>query len=399
MADKFPYWESNRFLGAFVWMDGTKGAEICPDERVKLSLSRPPPLLPAQPAAATAASAETSAERRKRENDEAWKNFFLVPAKVAQQMRSIKEWAETEAPATARKAEEKVSKWLDDQYRFDLQDIPQTLKSLGMPKAAKMFQKWFAGSLNYSPTAQKSAQEINQDNKPYPSSMIEDKAITMEWVLSFSRAEEAFETLLRNLITQKSKERLQKILAPHKLKYQISVSNICGNQPQVIHREFQFQYASVEGTLSQKFLQYVSMELTNFGIPDELTMILGSFNIYAAVAHAYYDDFGGRTMATITHVYIYAKDGFTFTDDSKVSQYLGHWNRRSVAIVPLKQVSVMAKTVDWIDYPIVTKAGVLYPVKNSDFREWQLAHGRGGDYIIYTDRICKRLAEPIRIFL
>lgn len=143
------------------------------------------------------------------------------------------------------------------------------------------------------------------------------------------------------------------------------------------------------------------MAVKNFGIPDELTMILGSFNLYAVIAYASCAQVGDRTLATVTHIYIYAKDGFTFTDNGGVSQYLGHWNRRGVAIVPLKQISVMSDSVDWLDYPVLDSfgAGVPYPVKTSDFRTWQLSHGQGGDFMIYTNRICKQLAVPLRMYI
>ena len=40
---------------------------------------------------------------------------------------------------------------------------------------------------------------------------------------------------------------------------------------------------------------------------------------------------------------------------------------------------------------------VLYPVTNGDYRNWRQKHGRGGDFMIYIDRISVRLARPIRI--
>ncbi|MGJ7582032.1 DUF6402 family protein [Variovorax sp. RHLX14] len=35
---------------------------------------------------------------------------------------------------------------------------------------------------------------------------------------------------------------------------------------------------------------------------------------------------------------------------------------------------------------------VLYPGTNGDDRKWRQKHGRGGDFMIYTDRISVRLA-------
>lgn len=402
MADKFYYWESNRFLRVFVKKEGDKGCELCPDENVRLSMGRPPPPLRDQPPPPKVPKLLKTPEEIQTEKDRPWDNFFTAPARFCQKIRDFKDWTESPTPPTPVKEKEPVfSKWAADLYRFDLQDIPETLKRLGMPKAAKMFEKWFAGELNYSPTNADSIKEINQRGAPYPPSMIDKESITLEWVLSFSRAEEGLDMLMKTLTTEICLKNIKAILLRHKDVFNISSAKICGDDLQKIHRKFQFQYARVEGTLSQKLEQYLTMEVTNFGIPDELTMILGSFNLYAAIAHANCrQDIDGRILATVTHIYVYAKDGFTFTDATEVSQYLGHWNRRGVAIVPLKQVSVMVKGgINWLDYPVVDGAGVLYPIKNSDFREWQLLNSQGGDYMIYTDKLSMRLAMPIRLYL
>ena len=42
---------------------------------------------------------------------------------------------------------------------------------------------------------------------------------------------------------------------------------------------------------------------------------------------------------------------------------------------------------------------LMYPVRNSDFRAWQIEHQRGGDYIIYTDMLSIMLDTPIYVFL
>ena len=95
------------------------------------------------------------------------------------------------------------------------------------------------------------------------------------------------------------------------------------------------------------------------------------------------------------------RDGFTFTDDpEKASQYLGHWSKKGVAIVILKQATVTAD-IEWVDIPTLHKTGlglsIMYPVKNSDFRKWQLLHKQGGDYMIYTDKKIVKLDRPVSI--
>ncbi|MDH6166537.1 hypothetical protein M2282_001684 [Variovorax boronicumulans] len=164
----------------------------------------------------------------------------------------------------------------------------------------------------------------------------------------------------------------------------------------------QFQQAPVEGTLSQKLTQFITQSLFSEGVPDDLTCALGSFNLYAAVSHAWFDH--KNKAAVVTHVSVYVKDNFTFTDVAgDASQYLGHWSRSHVAIVPAHQVAALSN-VGWLEYAVVhgnvhAKDAVLYPVKNAEFRAWQRKHNQGGDFIIYTDKIVMKLDTPISVAL
>lgn len=134
-------------------------------------------------------------------------------------------------------------------------------------------------------------------------------------------------------------------------------------------------------------------------------MILGSFSLYAAISRAEVFYEGVRRVAEITHIYVCARDGFTFNDsESKASQYLGHWNRQTLAIVPAQAALQVFADEEWIDGPVYqdplrANFNVLYPVKNKDFRNWQIKHNRGGDFIIYTNRHPIRLQQPIKINL
>ncbi|MNV79927.1 hypothetical protein D3C71_1734990 [compost metagenome] len=129
---------------------------------------------------------------------------------------------------------------------------------------------------------------------------------------------------------------------------------------------------------------------------------MGSFNLYAAVSQAWFDH--KNKSAVVTHISVYVKDNFTFTDEAgHASQYLGHWSRSHVAIVPAHQTAAMVN-IGWLDYPVAqgdvhAKDAVLYPVKNSDFRAWQRKHNQGGDFIIYTDMATLKLDTPITVAL
>ena len=403
MAQKIPYWKSNRFLGAFVRKEGDDGCVVCKDERIRLSLDRPPPPLRDQPP-----KPKPVVEKKKKDDDEFLMNVIGGIHKVVDTRRRFSAWLDRPTvPEPVKKLEAAASKRMTDAVCFDLQDIPGTINKLGMPKAAAMFDKWFAGELNYSPNEEDSRLELNQHGLPYSEAMIDKKSISLDWVLGFSRAKTAFDVLRRNdnLVTPKSIKVLKKIFNEHAGKYEVRTDVECKGDIQLIHKDFQFQLATVEGSWGQKIDQFMMREVLFRGIPDELTLILGSFNLYAAISRMVFgNDVDGR-FGLVTHIYIYAKDGFTFTDgDREASQYLGHWNKKSIAVVPLQEALLVTTKKGWIDHPVFQDPlrgdfSILYPVKNSDFRAWQLAHKQGGDFIIYTDKIGVGLAQPIKVYL
>ncbi len=145
--------------------------------------------------------------------------------------------------------------------------------------------------------------------------------------------------------------------------------------------------------------------LPDAGVPDDLTGALGAFNFYAAVARATFD--AENEKATVTHIVVYVRDGYSFegATDSR-SQYLGHWSKNGVVIVPSYTAANLADQ-PWFDFPVVAGSTianlhepgkVYYPVRNRSFREWQARHHRGGDFIIFSDYRPIMLAKPITVY-
>ena len=289
---------------------------------------------------------------------------------------------------------------------FDIQEIPDAMRLEGMPIAAKLMKRWFAGVLNYAPTDDDLAAEINQNGKPYPPSMYDTTTIKMDWVLRFKRAEEKYLKLLSNQIYgNKAIDVLRDILTP----YRDAISpfdtwSVCRNSMSILHRHFQFQFASVGSSLSQKIDDFIESQFQRNGVPDDLTGALGSFNFYAAPADVKLEYIKGE--AVVSSVYVYIKDSYDFTDKpGSVSQYLGHWSSKGVIVVPYNglvgQLNVPSL---YPPYPVArgdmrVKGNIYYPVHNSDFRQWAIKHQRGGDFIIFSDPKRCRLRTPIRIKL
>lgn len=285
---------------------------------------------------------------------------------------------------------------------FDIQDIPGAMRKVGMPVSAKLMERWFNGQLNYSLTDDDERAEIDQNGLPYPPSMFDMNSIKMAWVLGFTRAKNDFDTLTESLLleTPRARETLQKKLAPYKMRQSIRPWQECKGDLQRFHKEFQFQLIDVNASWSERIAVQMYEEVTNRGVPDDLTGALGAFNFYAAITEATFDQQAGT--ATVTRVAVYVKDNYTFsTNPGKASQYLGHWNKRHVAIQHL-YVAAMAAKAPLPNTPVMIGRGadnIFYPVRNSDFRMWQQKHGRGGDFVLYSDCMWVTLRRPITIKL
>ncbi|WP_420996880.1 DUF6402 family protein [Cupriavidus sp. 30B13] len=294
---------------------------------------------------------------------------------------------------------------------FDLQDIPIAMDRIGWPMSAKVMRKWFSGELNYANTDLGATKGINQGGEPFPASMIDTTMFTMEWILSFSRARNKYDELVGKIIfSQDSKKAIKGILARYEPSpYYFDAWEICGGDFGGYHREFQFQLNRVDAENKDKFLMFIrGAVLPNGVLMDDLYGALGAFSLYAALDGFYYKKIGpARVRLIIMSISIYMKDVFTFHDRSDKTvgvipngtQYLGHWNKTGFIIIPFDTVVGEVSKADWLMSPVarwgmVSSDMVYYPVRNKDYRAWQLKHRQGGDLIIYSDRRILRFRDP-----
>jgi hypothetical protein len=252
------------------------------------------------------------------------------------------------APKPPRPSAPKPVKKVETVPPFDLQEIPKAMRKEFMRIAALLMERWFAGRLNYSLTTEDEAKGINQDGKPYPPDMYDMTTVTLDWVLGFARAKEKFDYLINKAIRSVDARGVleEKLSLLYKKRYEgaekyriiaIENSDLAKSNPITLHRQFQFQRMRVDGTFGEKIALLLKANLLNNGAPDDLTGALGSFNFYAAIAKAEisWDARRGRSKAVVTGIYVYVKDGYTFTDEAGArSQYLGHWSHDRVIVVP-----------------------------------------------------------------
>jgi hypothetical protein len=387
MANEFSYYEINKLL--WRWRK-KESARIVREAR--LSMDRAPPVLPKRPEPKTP---PTPPPNRTANTINGVMDIFEAPGR-------FKKWLDSPDPPKPPKAPPAKKNYMAVPP-FDIQQIPSAMRKEDMPVAARLMERWFAGALNYSPTDDDEKQEINQDGKPYPKSMIDLTIIKMGWVLKFERARQQYDELITHAIySPKAKHQVTDILSRYRNRPdRNSPWILCEFDLMKLHRNFQFQRVGVESTIEQKAMQAIR-RIPNAEVPDDLTGALGSFVLYAAITGVEYDL--RRESAKVTHIVVYVKDHYTFDgEEGSKSQYLGHWSKNGVIVVPAFEAANLAGT-SWLDYPVavgdVHKEGnTYYPVRNNSFREWQLRHQRGGDFIVLSDYKPIRLDHPIEVFL
>ena len=390
---RIPFLKSHNFLRT--WSE--RQCEICEVEEVRLSFARPAPPVAHGPTKAVPGRVHKDVSPRPKKEEDPYLNTLHAVFKVVDVASAFSSWLRSPAPPPAPKSmpatppAKKVPP-------FDIQDVPKAMRKLGMPMAAKLQERWFAGAANYSRSPGDLHAELDQNGARYLPSMIDSTTVKMEWVLSFARAKRAFDELIQDDLRHPvALLALQKILSPFKNRHDILGWNVANSEFLEFHKKFQFQLKKVNASWSQRIGQFLDRSISAGGVPDDLTGALGSFNFYVAVRYARFEWSSTGRVAVVTEVSVYVRDPYEFSDD----QYLGHWSPSHVAVVPAHQA---AGAKGWLEYPVVDgsvydKDSVLYPVTNKDYRDWRARHNQGGDFMIYTDRVNVKLDSPIRVTL
>jgi hypothetical protein len=339
------------------------------------------------------------------------------------------------SPAIAASAEEKKQPKDDKDDEdackmpppFDLLDLPEGMQAMGFPYAAYCARRWFNGKAY----AQK-------DSAAYDPGFVDTDSLKLSWVLGFGRLKQRYAHLLNshqqdkteNIYNSEAEKELnrkfQNFIAQNNNRYTGTLDTLayCNNDVQMLHQQFQFQFINVSAV--DALGGYTSTM-------NDLVASLANFALYAAVASAevftkQYNWYGPvwyrctHTQVEITHIYVYARDSYSFNDDMKYSQYLGHWNRSGVIIAyDAGAADVLNKISDKIEFepenepkeflpplpnhldkPVDIKSSfkrkeVFYPVRNRDFQRWRELKGRGGDFVIFSN--LERIKLPKSIWL
>ena len=402
-----------------------EGEQGCTPVRIKdvcLRLERPPPKLVHAPPSPPA-PVEPAAKAPRTETDGV--------VRVVIGVLDFIDWVRTAPPPPKPKVKEAPKPPAPPKptvHPFDLQDIPRAMDALGLTVSAKLMRRWFAGQLNYSRTKEDETHGINQFGQPYPKSMVDTESVKLEWLLQYRFIKEQYTELSGNAVYSPGAMQvlkgkpgggpglLQRFFDQTGMKSGwLHTWSLCGEDIEQLHARFQFQLSKVDVWRSV--------------FARDISAALGNFYFYAAIGLARVESqtYGRheshrvryyiRRTVHITHIYVYAKDNYSFTDDGGgYSQYLGHWNRHDMLWLAAslagdyvkmefeQQPQMRPRLWDGTDNPVSTELPLLersiyYPIRNRDFRAWQQQHQQGGDFLVYSDRKFILLETPIIVEL
>ena len=385
-----------------------------------LSLDQPPPLLRSPPIQApvleSAPSTLTANPPVKKALTQTESDALLL-MKAIRMAESVRTWWNKPfpppmppKPASADKPVVTKSSSAPVIPSFDIQQIPDVMERLKLPVSAQMMRHWFAGQANYSTNKDDMIAGVDQSGNPYPSNMIDQSIVKLDWVLGFPRAQKAYDELLSTGIYKPNAAAIvkQKLLAHLAcLANPFAPLNSLMASARDIHRlhaDFQFQRVDVDAERLEKVIQWLAGDAGTIKVPDDLTGALGSFSIYAALGNVRFNH--ASRVARVESIYIYVRDSYGFRDDDvSQSQYLGHWNVDGVYLAPLPAVS-QSGLGRWISAPLANikrsiyeRGAIMYPVSNKSFRDWRARHIQGGDFIAYTRPRHIRLTRDLLVNL
>lgn len=302
---------------------------------------------------------------------------------------------------------------------FDLLDVPTAMERMKWPVAAKLARRWFSGPKHV------------WDNSFKTDQPFDNTIVTLEWALKFGKVRERYDELISKSIYNENARVLLRDLLRDVVKEKFGSSvdfdfQTVGDKGNLVEfcRKWQFQWVKVSSFDTTGGLPYA---------PTDLTAALANFNIYAAIGRVefsgdrYYKynnqektkSYCADLTASITHIYAYIKDSYSFNDGKpgSSSQYLGHWNKSGMVITNGGRIRELLyrsgvnsnlgnspdveSKIKWkylidgfLDKPIDTRKGIVkkfracdvhYPVFNRTYNDWRNKHNRGEDFVIYSN--------------
>lgn len=258
-----------------------------------------------------------------------------------------------------------------------LSRIPAAMRNMGWDTAAALMQRWFD-----SPTWEMPEEWKVQETQPDPMSLspaqCDESIVKMEWAMQFERCRQAVEEAELLLTTVNAKARLNMLLKKAGWSG-IGVVELGSNAMTALQMD----------SVSQlNFVKFGNV----WDVLDDMYGALGKATLKVGVVGSAFSKIDSLTKERhecfhIDQIGFYIRDHYDFNG----FQYLGAWTEDHALT---KAETVISKTPQG-NLVIRLKDGPFAAIYNSDFREYRSEMGKGGDFVIYSDILWKKIDRTI----
>lgn len=242
---------------------------------------------------------------------------------------------------------------------FQLIEIPDVMVGMNAGVGARLMKRWFNSPSFVLPSSWRSGRT---DFRAVSRKNLDTSILKMSWVTGFARTRTALSLLeLHRTNTPAGARELKRVLMR---------SNLLTNK--------QCAIGTATDVVTLHETAHFNMIRIGFGnSTDALDCALGGFTLHMAASGSVKplsrrrDSFSHQVEISALHFYV--RDNYDFTADDEP---LGHWARDGATTL--------------------YSPGKVF-VENRSFRDWRKRHGRGGDFVVFSDVMTKPLAKPLII--
>jgi len=243
---------------------------------------------------------------------------------------------------------------------FQLIEIPEVMRTrMNAPTGAALMQRWFNSPAF---TLSKAMVRGRIDFRAISRQCVDAAIVKMSWVAGFARTQRALAMLeAHRTATPAAARELKRVLM--RAGALTSKRMAFGTSTDVVDLH------------ETAHLNFMTVELADS--TDPLDCALGSFSLHMAASGSVQPvakkSAGATREVEVTSLHFYVRDNYEFSGEDEP---LGHWRRDGASRMP--------------------SSGRVF-VENKSFREWRTRHGRGGDFVLFSDVLSKRLVRPLKI--
>jgi hypothetical protein len=257
---------------------------------------------------------------------------------------------------------------------FTIRDLPAVMRRNGWAVGATLMDRWFGRGARAMTGAEKTGETGSPD--------IETTAVTMAWALTFDRAVQANNHLIASWNTGERRGPSHGVIASRLRAWRAS-------NPTRPGRPFRFGDLRRPATHVDATCQVNRdrIESSMFSSIDDFYAAMGNALVKLAVSGVVTPLPGDRWRLTIDEIGTYIRDTYDFNGD----QRLGAWGPSGFS-----RAAVLAPDIPIIAERTQNDDGQRYfSVNNSSFRAYRNHYRRGGDFVIFSDIVRRRLPQPI----